>query len=57
MILFPLIPLVIVTISGVQVETHVSALSTKYFSHLSDTDLDNFETYYHLMRTGLPMQA
>ena len=57
MILFPLIPLVIVTIAGAQVETHLRGLNTKYFSHLSDTDLDNFETYYHLMRTGMPMQA
>ena len=52
MILFPLIPLVIVTIAGAQVETHLRGLS-----HLSDTDLENFKTYYHLMRTRMPMQA
>jgi hypothetical protein len=57
LILFPLIPPVIVTISGAQAEAQIRALSTKYFSHLSETDLDNFETYYHLMRTGMPMQA
>jgi hypothetical protein len=57
MIFIPLIPLVIVTIAGSSAEQNLQVLSKKYFGHLSDYDLDNFETYYHMMRSGMPTQA
>ena len=48
--LLPTIPLLMILYSGYNVETIVKDLSLKYFGHLSDQDLDNFELYYQMMR-------
>jgi hypothetical protein len=36
--------------SGYFMEKHIEKLSDKYFSHLSDADLDNFEEYYNMKK-------
>jgi hypothetical protein len=54
MALLPTVPLLIVVVSGYYAEKNFRALSDKYFGHLSDGDLDNFETYYHMLRSGMP---
>lgn len=57
MMLMPTVPLGIILITGGFAERNFKELSSKYFGHLSDTDLDNFENYYHMLRSGMPMQA
>jgi hypothetical protein len=54
MALIPTGPLFVVLISGFFAEKNYRYLCDKYFAHLSDTDLDNFENYYHLLKGGLP---
>lgn len=56
MLILPTLPLAIVLISGAFAEKNFDHLSQKYFSQLSDGDLDNFENYYHMLRSGMPLQ-
>ena len=55
MMLLPTLPLGLILIIGAFAETNFKNLSQKYFGHLSDTDLDNFENYYHMLRSGMPL--
>ena len=57
MLILPTIPLGLILIGGAFAEKNFEQLSHKYFSQLSDSDLDNFENYYHMLRSGMPMQA
>lgn len=55
MALLPTGPLLVVAIAGYFAEKNFKELSDKYFSHLTDQDLDNFETYYHMLKSGMPI--
>ena len=57
MLLLPTLPLFVILVAGSFAESNFNHLSQKYFSHLTDTDLDNFENYYHMLRSGMPLQA
>jgi hypothetical protein len=57
MLILPILPLGVILIAGGFAEKNFAQLSQKYFSQLSDSDLDNFENYYHMLRSGMPMQA
>lgn len=57
MLVLPILPLGVIFIAGAYAEKNFEMLSHKYFSQLSDSDLDNFENYYHMLRSGMPMQA
>jgi hypothetical protein len=50
MILMPIMPLGIVLYAGYKAEKNFTTLSDKYFGHLTDTDLDNFEIYYQMAK-------
>lgn len=52
--LLPTGPLLLVIVSGYFADKHFKYLSEKYFTQLSDQDLDNFESYYQLLKNGMP---
>jgi len=54
MAFLPTVPLLIVLVGGYYADKNFKTLSQKYFGHLSDYDLDNFETFYHMLKGGLP---
>jgi hypothetical protein len=54
MALIPTIPLGVLLIAGHYSNKNFDYLGAKYFGHLSDSDLDNFETYYHMLKNGMP---
>ncbi|CDW83138.1 UNKNOWN [Stylonychia lemnae] len=54
-LLLPFIPLTIMAYYGRQQRRLLEQFSDKYFKHLNDQDLDNFETYYH-MKKNLHLQ-
>lgn len=55
MAILPTVPLVIMIVAGYYSNQNFDYLSNKYFAHLSDADLDNFETYYHMLKSSMPL--
>lgn len=54
MALLPTVPLGILLVAGHYSTKNFDYLAQKYFGHLSDTDLDSFEAYYHMLKSGMP---
>ena len=50
LIMLPIVPFASLLVSGFIAENHLKYLSDKYFAHLNDNDLDNFEVYYQLRK-------
>jgi len=51
MVIMPVFPLAVVMFNGMRAERQMSEISQKYFGHLSDNDLDNFEMYYLMKKS------
>ncbi len=45
-----IVPITMVAVGGYFGEKNYRFLIQKYFGGLSDRDLDNFETYYHMLK-------
>ena len=54
MALLPTVPLAILIVAGYYSSKNFDYLEKKYFGHLTDSDLDSFETYYHMLKIGMP---
>ena len=57
MVFATILPVSLVAVGGYYGERNYRFLINKYFGQLSDSDLDNFETYYHLLKGNVMAQT